>query len=99
MERLLPWKVMRLVCLRDDGIIREEWSSGDRMADQGRSLVPPAGPQTDILQVININIYEKVGWSSLATRTELHSIVFVYKCILLKLPEYITTLLKFIRHM
>lgn len=36
---------MMLVCLRDDGIIREEWSSGDKMADQGRSLVPPAGPE------------------------------------------------------
>ncbi len=44
---------MMLVCLRDDGIIRE-WSSGDKMADQGRSLVPPAGPERDILQEINI---------------------------------------------
>lgn len=37
-----------LVGLRDDGIIKEEWSSGDKMADQGRSLVPPATPETDV---------------------------------------------------
>lgn len=53
LERLLPWKVMMLVCLRD-GIIREGCSSGDKMADQGRSLVPPAGPETDTLQEMNI---------------------------------------------
>lgn len=44
---------MMLVCLRD-GIIREGCSSGDKMADQGRSLVPPAGPETDTLQEMNI---------------------------------------------
>lgn len=53
LERLLPWKFMMLVCLRPDGIISEEWSSGDKMADQGRSLVPPAGPQIQISQETN----------------------------------------------
>lgn len=36
---------MMLVCLLDDGRVNEEWSSGDKMADQGRSLVPPAAVQ------------------------------------------------------
>lgn len=36
-----------LVCLRDDGSVREEPSSGEKMADQGRSLVPPAGPERE----------------------------------------------------
>lgn len=44
LERLFPVKVMMLVCLRD-GIIKVEWSSGGKMADQGRSFVPPAGPE------------------------------------------------------
>lgn len=44
-ERLLPWKAIMLVCLLDDGRVSEEWSSGDKMADQGRSLVPPAAAQ------------------------------------------------------
>lgn len=43
-ERLLPWKAIMVVGLRDDGRVAEECSSGDRMADQGRSLVPP--PET-----------------------------------------------------
>lgn len=33
---------MMLVGLLDDGRVNEEWSSGDKMADQGRSLVPAA---------------------------------------------------------
>lgn len=41
-DRLLPWKAMMLVCLLDDGSVNEVWSSGDKMADQGRSLVEPA---------------------------------------------------------
>lgn len=41
-ERLLPWKAMMLVGLLDDGRVNEEWSSGDKMTDQGRSLVPAA---------------------------------------------------------
>lgn len=48
LERLLLWKVMILVGLRDEGKVREVWSSGDKMTDQGRSLVPPAGPQTKV---------------------------------------------------
>lgn len=44
LERLFPVKVMMLVCLRD-GTIKVEWSSGGKMADQGRSFVPPAGPE------------------------------------------------------
>lgn len=51
LDRLLPWKFMMLVCLRDEGSTREEWSSGDRMADQGRSLVPPAGTEGHISPV------------------------------------------------
>lgn len=42
LERLFPWNVMMLVCLLACGIIREDVSSGERMADQGRSRVPPA---------------------------------------------------------
>lgn len=45
LERLLPWKPMMVVGLREDGRVKEEWSSGDRMADHGRSLVPPAKRQ------------------------------------------------------
>lgn len=37
---------MMLVCLLDDGRVNEEWSSGDKMADQGRSFVPPAATDT-----------------------------------------------------
>lgn len=47
LDRLFPWKVIILVCLRADGIVREEWSSGIKMADRGRSLAPPACPETD----------------------------------------------------
>lgn len=36
---------MMLVGLLDDGRVNEEWSSGDKMADQGRSFVPPAVPK------------------------------------------------------
>lgn len=44
LERLLPWKAMMVVALRGGGRVKEECSSGDRMADQGRSFVPP--PET-----------------------------------------------------
>lgn len=51
LERLFPWKPMMLVCLRGAGINMEEWSSGGKMADQGRSLVPPAGPEEMYIRV------------------------------------------------
>lgn len=44
LDRLLPWKAMMVVALRGGGRVKEECSSGDRMADQGRSFVPP--PET-----------------------------------------------------
>ena len=45
LDRLLPWNAIMLVCLLDDGRVNEQWSSGDKMADQGRSLVPLAAAQ------------------------------------------------------
>lgn len=58
LERLLPWKPMMVVGLRDGGRVKEVWSSGDRMADQGRSLVPPAKRQAQ----------EKTFWKKLVVK-------------------------------
>lgn len=46
LERLLPWKDMMVVGRRDEGRVKEVCSSGDKMADHGRSLVTPPPPET-----------------------------------------------------
>lgn len=39
--------------------------------------------------------HKKVGLSLLVTGSEIHSIIFIYTCLLQELPQYITSPLKF----
>ena len=40
-------------------------------------------------------LYQKVGWSSLQSRRNIHLMLFIYKALLCKLPNYLTSLLSF----
>ncbi len=41
------------------------------------------------------SLYQLVGWSSLHSRRNSHLMSFIYKTLLFKLPEYLTSLLSF----
>lgn len=41
------------------------------------------------------SLYQKVGWTSLQLRRNIHLMLFIYKALLLKLPNYLTSLLSF----
>src|SRR4029434_3433276 len=48
----------------------------------------------DAFRTHHCNLYKNVGWSPLADRREKHCIVFVYKALVGKLPNYLMSLLK-----
>lgn len=67
--------------------------------DYGDIIYMPASPS--ILKPLNgfmthhCQLYQNVGWTSLALRREQHCILFIYKALLKKLPLYLLSLLSF----
>ena len=48
----------------------------------------------DAFRTHHCNLYKNVGWSPLADRREKHCLLFVYKALVGKLPNYLMSLLK-----